>query len=451
MSKLWPKVIRDPVHNIIPFEDTPCDHLLLDLINTKEFQRLRRIKQLGMSDLVFPGANHSRFAHSIGVMHVARRMMDRVSRLVGEEIDEDQQTAVLVAALLHDIGHGPFSHAFEKVTGQHHEARTLEIIQGDETEIGKRLRASDLQLPDRLAAFFDEDIDTEQEQGREIPKYLTQIVSSQLDADRFDYLLRDTHATGTDYGRFDLDWLISQLFVDQERRRFYIGSKAIDAAEAYIFARYHMYRVVYYHKTVRAAEVMVRLCMKRYRQLMNIADSDAKSRQIVPDAPPAVLEAFGGEGFPLDCYLALNDQTMTEFFKACSGASDSILNELGAGLVHRTLYKAVDVTGFDLAPVAEFSNQAHDLLRQKGLDKEFAFVHDTPADTPYKPYDPDSSKPASQIYVESEIGKTVEISTKAKALKQLQEQYRMTRYYVPEAIRDEIDKIADTTLREEKS
>ncbi len=183
MGKIWPKVIRDPVHGIIPFEDTECDRLLLDLINTREFQRLRRIKQLGMSELVFPGANHSRFSHSIGVMHVARKMLDRAERLLGDSLRDDQHTAVLVAALLHDIGHGPFSHAFEKVTGEKHEVRTLEIIGDASTEVYERLTEQDPTLPSRLAVFFDEDIDEEKREQAEIPAYLTQVVSSQLDAD----------------------------------------------------------------------------------------------------------------------------------------------------------------------------------------------------------------------------------------------------------------------------
>src|SRR5579864_4141383 len=126
MTSKWPKVVCDPVHSLITFEDADCDKLLLSLINTKEFQRLRRIKQLGMSEFVFPGANHSRFAHSIGVMHLARQFLNRLGQL-GEKIGEEEQTIVLSAALLHDLGHGPFSHAFEKITNEDHEERTLEI------------------------------------------------------------------------------------------------------------------------------------------------------------------------------------------------------------------------------------------------------------------------------------------------------------------------------------
>ena len=123
----WPKVIRDPIHNVITFENTETDQLLFRLVNCREFQRLRRIKQLGLSELVFPGANHSRFAHSIGVMHTARLFLNQIGN-AGVTLTNKQKTVVLVSALLHDIGHGPFSHAFEKITRDKHERRTEEII-----------------------------------------------------------------------------------------------------------------------------------------------------------------------------------------------------------------------------------------------------------------------------------------------------------------------------------
>jgi uncharacterized protein len=449
MSKLWPKVIRDPVHNIVSFEDTQCDRLLLDLINTKEFQRLRRIKQLGMSELVFPSANHSRFAHCIGVMHIARRMMDRVVRLGDSKIREDQRAAVLVAALLHDVGHGPFSHAFEKVTGQSHETRTLEIIQSRDTEVGQRLREHDKQLPDRLAVFFDEDIDTEKRKTAEIPDFLTQLVSSQLDADRFDYLLRDSYATGTDYGLYDLDWLLLQLRCDAERGRLFIGRKGKDAAESYVFARYHMYRSVYFHKTVRAAEVMVRLALRRFKELVDGESKKAKRSGIVPDASPRVVDAFKG-GLSLDQYLKLDDITLIDFFKACTRATDKLLSALGHGIVERKLYKAIDVTESQKAHIGDFVSRAKKVVEKAKLPVEYAFVDETAADTPYRPYDPDVSRPVSQIYVETADGKNVEISTRSDALAQLRKEYEFVRYYFPESIRDSIEKVAKDTLAKEK-
>ena len=157
-GKGWPRIIRDPVHNTITFEDNPEDRLLLELINTKEFQRLRRIKQLGTCELVFPGAVHTRFAHSIGVMHTAKRFLRRVNRIRTAKLTDEQWIVTSVACLLHDVGHGPFSHTFEKITGEDHESRTLEIILDPATEIHTVLSrfSKDLQLPELLRVFFEE-------------------------------------------------------------------------------------------------------------------------------------------------------------------------------------------------------------------------------------------------------------------------------------------------------
>jgi HD superfamily phosphohydrolase len=447
VSSTWPKIIRDPVHNIVPFEDGSCDQLLLKLINTKEFQRLRRIKQLGLSQLVFPGADHSRFSHSIGVMQVARRFLERVARICPACFDEDQRTVVLAAALLHDIGHGPFSHAFEKVTGEKHEMRTLQIIVDRSTEVNSVLRGYDRELPDRLKVFFGGDAE-DGRVGAEIPSYLTQIVTSQLDADRFDYLLRDSYATGTNYGLFDMEWLIQHLHVDGDRGRFYLDRKAEYAAEAYVFARCHMYRTVYFHKTTRAAEVMLRLLMRRYKKRVDEAtDDERRQNKIVPDAPPSAVRAFRGN-IELEEYLLLDDHTLTEFAKACTRSDDKVLSRLATGLLHRRLFKATDVTEVVATGVVNFSDAAKKVIAAAGYDVDFAFESDAPSDTAYKLYNPDAEEPATQIYIEGPTGDHVELSRRSDAVKQLAKKYTMVRYYYPADTRDEICKKAEPLLKE---
>ena len=295
MAGTWPKVIRDPVHDLIPFENEPCDRLLWDLINTKEFQRLRRIKQLGGCELVFPGANHSRFAHSIGVMHIARSFLARVRRVWPELLNEERETLVLAAALVHDVGHGPFSHSFESVTGDQHETRTLEIILDHATEIHQCLASYQpcTELPRKIAAFFDGSKEPHHLARESFPSFLIQIVASQLDADRFDYLQRDSHATGADYGRFDWKWLIHHLDIDRDRGRFYLNGKALAEAERYVFARYHMYRTVYFHKTSRAAEGDAALDLQAVQatggpRRAGNGRADARSRE----RPESVLSVF---------------------------------------------------------------------------------------------------------------------------------------------------------------
>jgi uncharacterized protein len=451
MAGTWPKVIRDPVHELIPFEDDPCDRLLWDLINTREFQRLRRIKQLGVCELVFPGANHSRFAHSIGVMHIARSFLARIRRVWPELLDEERETLVLAAALIHDVGHGPFSHSFESVTGDRHESRTHEIILDPSTEIHQRLASYQpcADLPRKIAAFFDGSQEPHRLSCGEFPSFLIQIVASQLDADRFDYLQRDSHATGADYGRFDWKWLIHHLDIDRERGRFYLNGKALAEAERYVFARYHMYRTVYFHKTSRAAEVMLRLIFKRFKQLVELAGPGLDVQALVPGAPESVLSVFSARP-PLPVYLALDDHAMTELFKACARGEDPLLKELGEGLVNRRLYKAVDVTFVSPTAAAAFQVAATDRLRSAGLDPSYALVADSPSDTPYKPYDPDAQKPVNQILVASPTLGWQEISQASRSVDAIQKEYSLLRYYFPERVRDMVVSIAAEHLKPDR-
>jgi HD superfamily phosphohydrolase len=433
MSDSWPKIIRDPVHNIIPFADDDCDRLLLSLINTKEFQRLRRIKQLGLSQLVFPGADHSRFAHSIGVMQFARRMLDRLAQVRPKCVDDEKRVIVLAAALLHDVGHGPFSHAFEKITGDKHEKRTLEIIRSDETEVNSVLREFDRRLPEKLAVFFDEEMGEDTREGAVVPPYLTQVVSSQLDADRFDYLLRDSYATGTEYGRFDHEWLLQHLDVDEPRGRLFLHAKALLAAETYVFARYHMYRNVYYHKTTRAAEVMLRLMLQRYKQLLDDAGNENARIQIVRSAPPAVREAFT-KAIHLNDYLLLDDHSLTEFAKGCATCGDRVLAELASGVLHRRLFKAIDVRAVNAPGIVAFVEKGREIVEAVGYSAAWAFAHDTPSDTPYKLYNPDAERSAIQIYIQTGDGYR-ELGEQSDLVRQLAKKYTLTRYYFPADVR----------------
>jgi HD superfamily phosphohydrolase len=438
MSAKWPKLLHDSVHRLISFEDTGCDKLLLELINTREFQRLRRIKQLGFSETVFPGANHSRFAHCIGVLQMARLFLDRLSKIADSKIGDDVRTIVLCAALLHDLGHGPFSHAFEKVTKESHEARTRQIVESAESEVNKKLSERDGKLPQAVADFWKGDVKSS------VPGFLEQVVSSQLDADRFDYLLRDSYAAGVDYGEFDHLWLITHLHADEEHSRLYLSSKALLAAEAYIFARYHMYRTVYFHKTTRAAEVMLRLLFQRYRSLI-AGKSLREASLVVPGTPDEVVKAFSSEKAELRDYLGLDDHSISQFCKACGRCEDAALKRLGGGILHRRYMKAIDATGCQADTIADFTMKATDLLRTRGYDPEFP--RDLPGDTPYKMYNPDSEEPNTQIYIENGEGKQTEISRLSEPIAELQKKYTLSRFYFPAEVRDDIQKIADGTLR----
>lgn len=373
---------------------------------------------------------------------MARLFLERVEQ-VTDGLSEQQRTVVLAGALLHDVGHGPFSHAFESVTSESHERRTLQIIRDTGTEINRCLVDYEPTLPEHLTTFFGENPEEQTGAKTLIPPFLTQIVTSQLDADRFDYLLRDSYATGTQYGNFDAGWLILHTFVDTQKQRIYLSRKALMTAEAYVFGRYHMYRTVYFHKTTRAAEVMLRLILKRFKKMLDNGEQKAK---LVAEATPRLTMAFSGT-MTLGDYLQLDDCTMTEFFKVCADSDDEVLSELGAGLVHRRLFKATDVTDLDKMDVVKFSDAAKDKVKSLGLDPEFALVADTPGDTPYKPYVPDSEQPATQIYVERLGAPMAELSKCSKPVEQLTEKYTFYRYYYPDKIREEMEKIAQQSLR----
>lgn len=435
MSTKWPKFICDPVHKLIRFDNTECDRLLLELIGTKEFQRLRRIKQLGMTELVFPGANHSRFAHSIGVMHLARVFLDRLDVVcsLDKRPTAEQRLVVLVAALIHDIGHGPFSHAFEKVTGLNHEKWTETIILNSSTEINQCLVKYDKFLPGKLIRFFDSEGNEDGHNDDEIPAYLTQIVSSQLDADRFDYLLRDSHSAGTTTGHFEHEYIIHNLFLDEDNMRLYIGRKSLLAAEAYVLARYRMYQTMYFHKTTRSAEVMLQLLFKRYKQL--ITEKQPSIIEIVQGAPRYLMEAFKGE-ISLEQYVALDDTTITEFFKCAIFSEDPMMSSISKGLLNRLLYKVTDKSGTDYEVNRRYKRDTQNRMIQNGYDPEFEFVEDTASDTPYKVYDPGAQRTAKVIYVEKRNHDIEEISNVSAPVKAVIHNTSLLRYYYPTYLAD---------------
>ena len=300
--------IRDPVHGLVLFGESgdtdrdETDRIAWSLLNTREFQRLRRIRQLGFSDLGFPGASHSRFAHSIGVYHTARQLADVIARRKVGGRDCDRERVALLAALLHDVGHGPFSHAFEAAAEaagvpRRHEDWSAEIIQGS-TEVNHILRDVDEELPGQIGALLKE------EEPKDI--YST-IVSSQFDADRLDYIQRDRMATGVQFGHVDRDWLFDCLEVGtitigestpREASCLCLGPKGLSVAEVYLEARFRLYRMVYMHKTTRAAEKML-------ESLLRIASLELRDTNLARGQP--ALRYFTSNTPTLGLYLDLDD------------------------------------------------------------------------------------------------------------------------------------------------
>ena len=261
------RTYRDAIHQDVTLDlSDPVEALLDDLINTPEFQRLRRIKQVGVAWLVFPCAEHTRFQHSIGTMHVARKIYNHLETVTSarlwnrEDGPADHRAALLCAALLHDIGHGPFSHSCEKITGINHESWTYKIIMED-TNINKILEEYDEELPhivtDILTGCSDLD-------------FLTDIVSSNLDADRMDYLLRDSYFSGAYLGTYDLNLLIRSLRIDFDQNRLVVvGDKGLCEVERFLHSGYHCYQRIFYHKTVLAADYLFQRILYEIKDSVN--------------------------------------------------------------------------------------------------------------------------------------------------------------------------------------
>lgn len=316
------KIINDPVYGFISI---PTE-LIFDLIEHPYFQRLRYIKQLGMTHLVYPGALHTRFHHALGAMYLMGMAIETL-RNKGHEISRSEEEAVIIAILLHDVGHGPFSHALEEI-----------IVEGISHEDISSMLMSKLneQFDGRLAMAINIFNGTYQRE------FLHQLVSSQLDMDRMDYLNRDSFFTGVSEGVISSDRIIKMLNVKDDH--ITVEEKGIYSVEKFLIARRLMYWQVYLHKTVIAAEQLLAKILKRSREL-------ALSGESVFTTPalnhflkkPISRDAFINEDHHLETFATLDDTDIMAAVKVWATHRDPVLARLCSNLVHRVLYK-VDIT-----------------------------------------------------------------------------------------------------------
>ena len=338
--------VRDPIHDLINFhEHSDVDQLAWRLINTREFQRLRRIRQLGFSDFVYPCATHTRFSHCIGVFHTARQILSIIQREIGQRrFSKGRAKITAIAALLHDVGHGPFSHTFEKVEkglgfGMSHEQRTANIITGD-TDIRHVLNDEDSKLADQVATLLLQ---------KDPVDIYSSVVSSQFDADRLDYLRRDRFMTGTGMGSIDFSWLLDGLRVGRITIRppgeedfievdgFYLNSKSMRTAEEYLLARFNLYLQVYMHKTTRAAEQMLLATLTRFSELLNVGNIESTGLS----SENRLTTYFSGDR-GLESYLMLDDAVILAGLNGMASSDDVALQYLANSLLNRRLYKCFD-------------------------------------------------------------------------------------------------------------
>ncbi|MBA2504291.1 MAG: HD domain-containing protein [Pyrinomonadaceae bacterium] len=417
------RIYRDPVHNIIRLRtDMPEGALLVRLIDTPEFQRLRRIKQLGLALYTYQGAEHSRFAHSLGVLHLMMRVLDRLSET--RRIEPEDRAAACAAALLHDVGHGPFSHVMEKVLDFHHEAWTVRTVLNEGTEINKALRAYSSELPRRVADIIE---------GNFQPAYLAQLVSSQLDVDRMDYLLRDSLMTGAKYGIYDLEWIINALAVDDATNSIYVTARGLYAVEEYLQARDYMFRQVYYHRTLRSAEAVLRSTLRRALELVAAGEE-------VWCAPGTAFEKLlKNHTLTLEDHLEMDDSDVLFHLKQWQRSKDSVLRDLSCRFIGRRLFKAVDLD-MPEAERDEFIHDAREIVRRGGFAPAYYFIEDHASDVPYPPYAAHESAPKWRIHIESGYARprVCEISEVSDIARSLQRGYRLHRVCFPPEVKSEI-------------
>ncbi|HEY9684232.1 MAG TPA: HD domain-containing protein [Oculatellaceae cyanobacterium] len=461
----------DPIHqDIILDRSKPAERLVMDLIDTQEFQRLRRVHQLGASFFTFQGAEGSRFTHSVGVMYVASKLVDLL-RDRSPKIEE-KRPLILSAALLHDIGHGPYSHVTEKILDYDHEDWSCKIIGGN-TDVKRVLEAFDKDLAKDVVAVLKKTYH---------PKYISHMVSSQLDCDRFDYLLRDSYMTGTAYGLFALHRILASMELDEENERIIVvGDKGQTAVEDYLFARYSMYAQVYYHRKNLAARCLLAKLVKRARYLMEAG------------TPPCFMDEaterwLKGEELTVAEYLTLDDVQMTYHIKRWSKDSDAILADLASRFINRRLFKAMKIfrprslppdsreavaslaetfggrseatlattqlrrssdkiTIYATAKANAIEKRARAICAEAGMDPDYYIDTEFTGIRPYDYYRPEAELPQTNIVVKTDSGEVDELSNLSLAVEALVKGNYETKWLIyPAELSDKIGNLNDLEL-----
>ena len=433
--------LRDPVYGLIVFDKgDKLDQLVWKLIDTPEFQRLRRIKQLGVSEFVFPSAVHTRFAHSIGVFHTARELVRIIERETAADTTFSQPRAdvATIAALLHDLGHGPFSHTFEGVqdsrgTEKRHEKWTADIIRSGDGAIRPLLDAYRNGFADEVASLVAAEDPTD---------IYHAVVSSSFDADRLDYLRRDRLMTGTGAGAIDFDWLmehvrVADIVIDAPDNNtgedtstvatFCLDRKALPAAEQFLLSRYTLHEQVYLHKTTRCIEAMIGELLKRIAEAA--AEPDTASARTGLQPSHILLRFFAPDGETLDNYLELDDLSVSGSLGRMQQGHDPAIADLAGRLRERRLYKTLDIGRFG----SDFGKQRRAARR---IDHEFrdkidngAVIKDERASIGiYTPIGGDEDKMHNKLHI-LDAGGPREITEMSKMIETLASKRQFTRYY----------------------
>lgn len=394
------KVLRDPIHGYIHIEY----QLIWELLQTREFQRLRRIHQLGGNYYVYHTAEHSRFAHSLGVYEIVNRMVHEVEDM-RNGLSEREKIIAMSAALLHDLGHGPFSHFYESLTQKRHEEVSVDVILDPHSQIHQVLTSYELDLPLEIVAIL----------RHQHPVFvLNQIISSQLDADRMDYLLRDAYETGTSYGTFDLERILRTLRVRDHR--LCIKESGIHSVEDYIMARYHMYWQVYLHPDAKAFELLISKFYQRYAQ---IKPTLTASSLTLLDAP-----------YDLNSFMKLDECRLFSLFQDGLESEDPYLRDIASRILERRLFDWIE------DPSARQVETIRSEIEKRGLPLDLYYHEEFSHSSMYLPYrEKDEEEAIGVLSASGRVEKLSEKSEIVKALMKMETHTRRRVYFVKKKAR----------------
>ncbi len=414
-SDMKERIVRDPLHNFISLSDYD---FVQKLVDTEYFQRLRRLFQLGVSVYVYPSATHNRLSHSLGAMELFGRIFDNIHKDIKDGSKEELRKIGIATILLHDIGHGPLSHVTEQIFKFKHEDMTTEIIKT--TEISDILKKEGIE-PDTIVKIINHTSEPEY-------KYISQLVSSQLDADRLDYLTRDAYFTGVAFGKIDLERIIRtlQIYKGGGDIEGYVVSnnKGLEAIESYVLSRHLMYQGVYFHKTTRCFERLIENVFKRAIFL-------AIDNKLIF---PKEFEFLKNGGFSVNNLMQLDDHAVYSLIRQWTENSDKILNDLADRIINRKPLKWKNIK--KLKTYSENLEKIKGELIKNEFDPDYYLLFDEPSETPYSPYSPkgadDNTSVITNIFVLNEEGRPEEISHLSKVVKTLADNQTSFRIYVPE-------------------